>query len=212
MSLFIFFKLVYENELEPFMKMTVDDKKPDLQKNKALQDFRELFFKQEDCDITFIVKEQKFPAHKLILKARSPVFAAALRNNMKERETGIYNVEDCEPAHFLDFLHFLYCGEEKIITAENVFNLFTIADKYDVLDLRTKCMEFMKYNLSIDTFCDTIALALQHSENELIKLSTDFFAKNLQKIIVTVKWRSFILENPIQSNELLIKALVPNKN
>lgn len=194
------------------MKMIVDDKKSELQKNKVLQDFRELFLKQEDCDIIFKVKEQKFPAHRLILKARSPVFTAALRNNMKERETGIINVEDCEPSHFLDFLHFLYCGEVKILTVENVFSLFTVADKYDVLDLRTKCMEFMKHNLSIDTFCDTIALALLHSENELIKLSIDFFAKNLQKIIVTVKWQSFIVKNPIQSNELLIKALVPNKN
>lgn len=193
------------------MKVTVDDKS-ELGKKKVLQDFKELFLKQEDCDVIFKVKEHKFPAHRLILKTRSPVFAAALRNYMKEKETGIIDVEDCEPYHFLDFLNFLYCGEVEILTVENVFSLFTIADKYDVLDLRTKCMEFMKYNLSIDTFCDTIALALLHSEKELIKLSIDFFAKNLQKIIVTVKWQSFIVENPIQSNELLIKALVPNKN
>ena len=73
-------------------------------------------------------------------------------------------------------------------------------------------MEFIKDNLNVDSFCDTIVLALKYSEAELLKLSTDFFVKNLHKIIVTVKWQSFITENPIQGNELMIKALLPNNN
>lgn len=69
----------------------------------------------------------------------------------------------------------------------------------------------MKKNLSIDSFCGTIALALKHSEKQLIELTTDFFKQNFPKIILTVKWQSFLIENPIQGNELLIKALSLNK-
>lgn len=99
-----------------------------------------------------------------------------------------------------------------VISEENVFSLFTVADKYDVQDLRAKCMKFVYEHISIHTFCDTIALALRHSETELIKLATDFFTKNAPKIIVTVKWQVFLQENPTQSNELLVKLLVNNQS
>lgn len=158
------------------------------------------------------MKGQEFPAHRLILKSRSPVLASAFRYDMKEKSTGILDIEDCEPSIFSQFLHFLYCGELESFSDENAFELFAVADKYDVPDLRAMCMEFMKDNLSVDTFCDIIALALQHSEAELIELCTNFFARNLQKILLTVKWQSFITENPIQGNELMIKALVTDNS
>lgn len=154
------------------------------------------------------MKGQEFPAHRNILAARSPVFASTLSNDMKETATGIIVIDDCDLSCFSDFLSFLYCGNVENLSTENAFSLFTAADKYDVQDLKSKCLEFIKMNLSVDTFCSTIALALQHSEKVLIELATDFFIKNLQKIIVTDEWQSFLSEYPIQSNELLIKALV----
>lgn len=158
------------------------------------------------------VKGQEFPAHKTILKARSSVLASTFSTDMKEKATGILEIDDCDPSSFSDFLCFLYCGDVGVISEENVFSLFTVADKYDVQDLRAKCMKFVYEHISIDTFCDTIALALRHSETELIKLATDFFTKNAPKIIVTVKWQLFLQENPTQSNELLVKLLVNNQS
>lgn len=182
------------------------------QEKKVLHDLRELFLNKEDCDVIIKVKGSEFPAHKVILKARSPVFASTFRHDMKENATGIVEIEDCDPSCFFDFLVFLYCGDVGIISQENVFGLFTVSDKYQVLDLRAKCLEFTKENLTVDTFCETITLALQHSETELIKLSTDCFKKNAPKIIVTVKWQMFLAKNPTESNELLIKLLVPSSS
>ena len=148
------------------------------QLNKILQDFKELYLRQEDCDVTIRVKEQDFPAHKIILKARSPVLASTFRNDMEEKATGIVNIEDCDPSTFSEFLLFLYCEDVDNLSSENVFNLFTVADKYDVSDLSTKCLNFIKGNLSNDTFCETITLALRHTVTELVDLSTNFFIKN----------------------------------
>lgn len=183
----------------------------ELPSKKFLSDMKELFLKQEYCDVILKVKEQEFPAHRLILKARSPVFASTFKYDTKEKATGVIDIEDCDPSSFSDFLYFLYCGTTEKLSSKNVFSLFTAADKYDVPDLRSECMKFIKKNLSIDNFCDAIVLALKHSEKELIELTTDFFRKNLQKIILTAKWQSFLIENPTQGNELLIKALSLNK-
>lgn len=183
-----------------------------LHDNKVPQDFKEFFLKQEGCDVLIKVKGVQFSAHRTILSARSPVFASIFRNDMKEKSTDTIHIEDCHPSSFSDFLCFLYCGDIQNLSTENVFSLFIAADKYGVSDLRTKCIEFMKENLSVDTFCDTITLALHHFETELIKLATDFFTENLKKIIITIKWHSFIMENPMQGNELMIKALIPDFN
>lgn len=168
--------------------------------------------KQEDCDIIIKVKGKEFPAHKLILRAQSPVFASTFRNDMKERSTGIIDIKDCDPDTFSNFLGFLYSGDIQNLSVDNVFSLFTTSDKYDVQDLRKKCLQFMKENLSVDTICDTIRLAVLHSEKELIKLSTEFFVKNLQDILVTVKWQVFLAENVTLGNELLIKSLPSDKS
>lgn len=179
--------------------------------NKILQDFKELFLKQENCDVIIKVKGQEFLAHRNILAARSPVFASTFKSDMKEKATGIVDIEDCDPSSFSDFLCFLYCGNIENLSSENALSIFTIADKYDVQDLRSECLEFIKKTLSVDTFCDAITLALQHFEKELIELAIDFYATHFQEIIVTVKWQSFVVENPIQSNEIMVKALVSKK-
>ena len=181
-------------------------------KNKILKDFQLMFENQEDCDVVIRVKEKEFPAHKNILKVRSLVFASMLRHDMKEKQTGIIDIQDCEPSVFSDFLRFLYYKEISSLSEENVFDLFTLSDKYDVPDLRERCMEFMKANLSVETFCDTITLALTHTETELIQLCTELFIGNAEKIIETVKWQSFLAHNPTQSNELFIKYVASKKS
>lgn len=180
-------------------------------KRKILQDFKDLFLNREGCDVVFRVKGQKFPAHKAILIGRCPVFAATFRNNMKEKATGIVDIKDCDPSSFSDFLCFLYSEDVDNLSSENAFSLFTTADKYDVADLREKCMKYIKNNLSVDTFCETITLALKHTEIDLIRLATDYFIKNAESILVTAKWQSFAAENPMQSNELFIKFVATDR-
>ena len=177
------------------------------EKNKILKDLKLLFENQEDCDVVIRVKEKEFPVHRNILKVRSPVFASTLRNDMKEKQTGIIDIQDCEPAVFSEFLRFLYYEEISNLSEENVFGIFTLCDKYDVSDLREICMKFMKANLSVKTFGDTVTFALMHTESELIKFCVDFFIKNAQKIIETVPWQSLLAQSPIQCNELFIKPL-----
>lgn len=58
------------------------------------------------------------------------------------------------------------------------FPWFTVAEKFNVKNLRSECLVFLKDGLSVDTFCDTITLTIQHFEIELIEITTDFFFYN----------------------------------
>ena len=59
-----------------------------------------------NSDITFEVDGELFPAHKLVLAARSPVFKAQLYGPMRERNSNPIHVEDIEAPVFKVYLVF----------------------------------------------------------------------------------------------------------
>lgn len=134
--------------------------------NKILEDFKQLFLNQQSCDVILRVQGQEFQAHKLILRARSPVFASLFQN---DKATAVVDIEDCNPSIFSDFLRFIYCQELDRLSEENVSSLLAAADKFGVSDLRTKCLEFMKEKFNVHILDDTAAP--RHSETESIQLA-----------------------------------------
>ena len=63
---------------------------------------------KETCDVTLICDNRQFPAHKFVLAARSNVFEAMFRQDMKEASTNEVKIQDTDPdtlQHFLRWEH-----------------------------------------------------------------------------------------------------------
>ena len=84
-------------------------------------------------DVELRVGNQTFHAHRAILSARSPVFAAMFGSDMKESRTGVVEIKDIKADTFEIFLEFLYTGRLK--TTENLEELWTPANMYNVKTL-----------------------------------------------------------------------------
>lgn len=152
------------------------------------------------------VEDREFNVHKMVLAARSPVFAPMFKHDLAEKKDNVVNIPDCTAEAFEVFLHYLYCGSNENMSTSNVYNVYYAADKYQVDDLKEVCVKFMKKNLSLETFCDIIGLSLHHGESKLQKAATRFFCENIKKILKTVQWQKYMAANPTHANELLIKA------
>ena len=87
-------------------------------------------------DIEFHVGGQVIPAHKVVVAARSPVFAAMFQSDMEESRTNQVKISDIEPTVFRDFLYFLYTGR---LNSANIHDLYMAADKYQVETLKSLC-------------------------------------------------------------------------
>ncbi|KAK1318046.1 BTB/POZ and MATH domain-containing protein 2 [Acorus calamus] len=74
--------------------------------NIGLQ-FGQLLESGKGTDVIFMVDDETFPAHKLVLAARSPVFRAQLFGPMKDRNSQSIKVEDMEAPVFKGFLNFI---------------------------------------------------------------------------------------------------------
>ncbi|KAK9017885.1 hypothetical protein V6N11_000886 [Hibiscus sabdariffa] len=72
------------------------------------QHFGKLLESERGTDVSFEVDGEVFPAHKLVLATRSPVFWAQLFGPMKDQYTKQIKIEDIEAPVFKAVLHFMY--------------------------------------------------------------------------------------------------------
>ncbi|KAI4970134.1 hypothetical protein ZWY2020_001048 [Hordeum vulgare] len=72
------------------------------------QHLGELLQSEMGADVTFLVCDESFAAHKYILAARSPVFKAQFFGEMKDKCSARVEIKDMEPAAFRAMLHFMY--------------------------------------------------------------------------------------------------------
>jgi speckle-type POZ protein len=69
----------------------------------------------EGSDVSFVIDGEKFPAHRAVLAARSPVFKAQLLGSMADAKMSSITLHDIAPATFRVVLRFMYtdaCPEE----------------------------------------------------------------------------------------------------
>lgn len=93
-------------------------------------------------DVEFVVDERAFAAHRFIVSARSPVFAAMFSSEMIEANTGTVVINDTDPVVFETFLKFLYIGALEPFPLVGDERLRALADKYQVETLLRLCKSF----------------------------------------------------------------------
>jgi hypothetical protein len=101
--------------------------------------------KNQQClpDVEFVVMNQKFPAHKAILAARSPVFADEFKKKQPGKD-GLHQIriDDVEPSTVNKLLHFVYTGELMGTSADE--DLLKLAERYQLTTLTGLCRFALK--------------------------------------------------------------------
>lgn len=69
-------------------------------------------------DTEFVVGDRIFAAHRAVVAARSPVFAAMFGTDMKESRGRQVDIEDIDARTFEEFLYFLYTGQLRRSSAD----------------------------------------------------------------------------------------------
>lgn len=120
-------------------------------------------------DVQFIFSDEKktIAANKCLLAVASPVFERMFYGQLKE--SGDVDIVDATHDAFLEFLQFFYCDKFELST-DNISEVLTLADKYDVTGLINLCVQFLEYHLSIETVCWVYDLALMFDLSHLINL------------------------------------------
>ncbi|KAK3008248.1 hypothetical protein RJ639_015360 [Escallonia herrerae] len=162
------------------------------------QHFGQLLESVEGTDINLEVDGEIFPAHKLVLAARSPVFRAQLYGPMRDHNTRWIKVEEIEAPVFKALLHFIYWDalpelqelaglSSKWASALMAQHLLAAADRYGLERLRSLCEAKLCEDVAINTVATTLALAEQHHCLQMKSVCLKFLAlpENLKAVMQT---------------------------
>ncbi len=161
-------------------------------------DFGALLESGEHTDVTLVCGEERLAAHALVLRARSPVFAAQLADGPLRADADAVPVPpEITPHTLRRLLHFLYTDELEPESAEEASHLLNAADSYDVRRLFAICERTLNDALSVDNAAATLTLADQHSALALKNAALRFVAANTLAVMATAGWAQLLVARPL---------------
>ena len=138
---------------------------PTLEGSTLQQDMLAMLNDSDSADVTFIVGEQRFPAHTFIISARSSVLRAMLSAPMAEAQSRVVTVKDIDPSVFNSLLRFMYAEEfdSGRLEEEGALEaLLAASDKYDVPRLQRLCERALCESTSVDNVLGRLVFADAH--------------------------------------------------
>lgn len=187
---------LFTNRGGPLTKVTLMSKTnyditvPPSQMPQALEDFlgNRLF-----TDVTLVVDGKNLKAHKAILAARSPVFAAMFSTDMIEKRQDLVTITDVDYEVAEQILRYIYTDQARI-EPTMAHRLLAAADKYALLKLKAECEIAICENLTAATAVETVTLADRHSASQLKAHALRFIQGNSGKVLDDGDFKSMITE------------------
>ncbi|CAL1296282.1 unnamed protein product [Larinioides sclopetarius] len=138
-------------------------------------DFRSILQDKILCDVKLCTESEIFPAHWLILSARSPVFRAMFQDSMKEKDQ--IEIKGFKPDTVRRLLVYIYTDSLEKLQRKSALDLYAAAVKYQIISLKDKCVSFLKTNLNIANAYEILFFAEVYEHNELKLIAQDFIFK-----------------------------------
>nr|CAB3492041.1 unnamed protein product [Digitaria exilis] len=177
------------------------------------QNLGELLDSQLGADVEFMVGDEVFMAHRIVLAARSSVFKAELYGQMKEKyRMTCIQIDDMDPRVFKAMLRFIYTDkfpkvdkDEKIVMAQH---LLVAADRYNLERLKVISMDVLRRYIDPSTAVATLVLAEQHGCPRLKEECFKFLKSrdNLTAVMESDDFEHLMRSSPSLFKELLAKV------
>ncbi|XP_065222352.1 speckle-type POZ protein-like isoform X1 [Planococcus citri] len=149
------------------------------------EDFESLLEDPKCADVIFTTNGSNYPAHKYILAARSPFFAAMFRRkdskDGKLRKIRI-NVTHMDEEVLRAMLRYIYTGKYENL-GKLADKLFVAAAKYGLEGLKKICERTLCETLTAENADDMFVFAKKHHANELKSKVIEFlWSRSAQKL------------------------------
>lgn len=180
------------HEMESRRKTTWDTR---ISQVALINDFHSLYDTHMGSDVTLITGDGEVRAHKAILMARSPVFAAMFNADMREKNADRVTITDVPCKVLREVLRFIYTGKGPDQDQINI-DLYLAAVKYNLQLLKEVCEESLLSNLSTESAGKLLRLADMHNDQRVKSLVIGFVVRHATKVIQTNGWKSVMKAHP----------------
>ncbi|XP_049795989.1 poly [ADP-ribose] polymerase tankyrase-1-like [Schistocerca nitens] len=148
----------------------------------------------EDGLVTLVAGETRVAAHRAVLAAASPVFAAMFAHDMLEASCGQVSVDDVEGPVLRLLVAYTYTLQAPQLP-DTAHQLLAAAEKYGLSALKAACERQLISQLAVETAAATAVTAVRHSCPDATRAAVAFIKDHLQ-VIATRGWADALLEYP----------------
>ncbi|GBN91299.1 Speckle-type POZ protein-like A [Araneus ventricosus] len=174
-------------------------------------DFKQLTNPQTSriaVDVNLKCGSASIPAHKTVLGARSPVFAAMFANPMRESEKNQVDINDISEPVLRAIVYYMYTAVVEKMTISSAPELLVAADKYQLLSLKLMCCDFLKENVSDENVSMLLDLGDAFAEDlKCFAMAYICQCPDLSAIQNTEAWKSLEESKPSLAVEVLTSVV-----
>lgn len=201
--------LLVNNKVKFFVEIAEVEDICKITKSNMSDNFQTILKNGKFSDITFVINEKKIQAHKVIVCARSPVFEAMFSNDCQEAKESKVVISDVSTEVFELLLHFMYTNKVKQMETYGQ-ELLVAADKYEITDLVSNCVQYFVDNTTINSVVDLLIFADKCNIEHLKSMCTKFIVANYKEVVVTESWQKLKNGKRIQTDFLEVMSAFIN--
>jgi BTB/POZ domain-containing protein 9 len=145
----------------------------------------DLYLNDEISDVTLIVENSRFPAHKIVLAARSIYFKAMFFGGMKESKENTVELKETPVQAFKILLEYIYTGKMllKEMKTDLVFDILGLVHKYGFTELEHNVSEYLKEICKPENVCNIFCASQMYSMRSLAAHCLDFMDFHAEEIL-----------------------------
>ncbi|GFV47669.1 speckle-type POZ protein [Trichonephila clavipes] len=164
-------------------------------KNLA-EDFKSKPDKLSKEKVTLRVGDDTEVVNKAVLCSRSPVFARMLESDMREKQENCVTIDDVKMEAVRGLISYLYSGIVPKTDTYFLYDLYLLANKYDISELGDECRHLLVSNFTVENVCEVLSLSSMCSDDYLKFSAMLFMGSNLRQVVTTLGWKDLMINEP----------------
>lgn len=148
----------------------------------SFPNFEQIRRKGKLCDVTLIVDQQKYSAHKIVLAATIPFFDAMFLSGMSEATKREITIKGIDPPVLEAFITFAYTGEIQI-TPGNVQATLIGASFLNIDSVRNFCCRYIEERLTLENLLQVRSFASSFLCSNLISACDRIIHENFEHLV-----------------------------
>ncbi|XP_054155257.1 RCC1 and BTB domain-containing protein 1-like [Oppia nitens] len=175
------------------------------ERNRVIESLSKSFNDPFNSDLCFKVENKVIYVQKWFVKICCQYFDRMFSTDTKwsESESNEIVIKDYSYSVYYAFLKYIYTDLVEI-SVDEAIDLLDLADCYLEDELKQKCVQLIKNNLTVNTFCDIYLAAIRYKLIDFDKYCVAFAYNNLFEICKTKSFKT--MDNNLCKNLLISVA------
>ena len=153
-------------------------------KTHSEEAFRVLFSlleNEELTDVTLLVGEETYRAHKVVLASCSPYLRAMFTIGMRESQENEIELKELKSDVMGLIIRYMYTGEAEV-TVDNVQDVLAASNMLQLLDLKQACSSFLRHHIDAANCLGIWSFSEMHCCPELMREAEEFIFRKFADV------------------------------